>query len=119
MPAPLSAGKYFCGLLPAVSTILTPLWIVRRRYRRQESQIHSERLVGHAAAAGDFLTQLLRGALSQSGYDPEAPGVRNRRGELCKPNIMHASLNDRMANAEKLRDAGFQRLLRLGVVGIA
>ena len=60
--------------------------------RRQEGEVHAERLVGHLAAARDFLGQQFRRLLGQAGDDAEPAGIRHRGGQLgeaddnaCRP----------------------------------
>ncbi len=79
--------------------------IVRRGHRRQEGQVHPERLIGHLPAAGDLLRQVLGRALGQDGDDAEAAGVGDRRRHLGIAHHVHAALDDRMLDPEELGDA--------------
>ena len=54
--------------------------IGRWRDGRQYSQVHTERLIGHLAAALDLLGQVIWGRLGQCGQDTEATRVRYRGG---------------------------------------
>ena len=49
--------------------------IIRIGEARQEGQVHTERLVGHVIAFGDFIGQIFRRLLRQAGNDAEATGV--------------------------------------------
>jgi hypothetical protein len=54
--------------------------IGRRGERRQEGEVHAERLVGHVAAARDFFRQKLRRLLRQPGDDAETAGIGHGGG---------------------------------------
>ncbi len=77
--------------------------IVGRRDRRQEGEVHAERLVGHLAAARDFLGEQLGRALGQAGDDAEAAGVGDRRGQFGEADKMHAALDDRVLECRTVR----------------
>ena len=85
--------------------------IGRGRKRRQERQVHAERLVGHVAAARDLARQQFRRLLRQPGDDAEPAGIRYRRCQFGEADIMHAALDDRMADAEHFGDGGAQTSL--------
>lgn len=78
----------------------------------QERQVHREGVVGHAAAARDLTCQELGRLLCQPGNDAETACLRNCRGKLRKPDIMHATLDDGVADAKHFGDGGFQTNLR-------
>ena len=73
--------------------------------RGQEREVHPERLVRHFAAAADLLGQQLWRFLGQAGDQPEAAGVGHGRGELGEADVVHAALDDGVADAEKFSDA--------------
>ena len=76
----------------------------------QKGQVYAERLVGHLAAFGDFIGQCCCSRLGQRGNDAQSAGVGHRSGEFGKPYIMHAALDDRMFDTEKLCNACFHRV---------
>src|SRR5437016_1690374 len=78
--------------------------IGRRRKSRQESEIHTERLVRHLVAAGDFLCEQFRRLLRETGDDAQSAGVGDRRREFGKSDVVHAALDDRMLDAEHFGD---------------
>jgi len=78
--------------------------IGRRGERRQEGEVHAERLVGHVAAARDFFRQKLRRLLRQPGDDAETAGVGHGGGKLGAADEVHAALDDGMADAEHFGD---------------
>ena len=80
--------------------------IGRRGERRQEGEVHAERLVGHVVTARDLLGEKLRRLLRQAGDDAETAGVGHRGGEFGAPDEVHAALDDRMADAEHFGDGG-------------
>src|SRR6185437_14794494 len=61
-------------------------------------------LVGHVAAARDFLGEQLRRLLRQAGDDTKAAGIRHCGCEFGKADIMHAALDDRMLDTEQVSD---------------
>ena len=79
IPASFSGPSSSTGLRPAVSTTGTPAvdhgldqsGVVGRSQRRQDREVHAERLVGHVLAARDFVRQLFGRALRQPGDDPQ------------------------------------------------
>jgi hypothetical protein len=113
MPAAFSMGSHFCGLLPAVSTALTPpsmmahvAGVVGRLDGGQKREVHAEGLVGHLAAARDLARQQLGRALRQAGDDAQPAGVGDGRGQLGKADEVHAALDDGVLDAEQFGDAG-------------
>ena len=100
------------GLLPAVSTIWIPLSMMtlqvlrvrRRRDRRQDREVHAERLIGHGAAARDLLPQILGCRLRECREDAEPARVGDCRGEFGRADPLHAALNDRIFDFEKFGD---------------
>ena len=74
---------------------------------RQECQVHAEGLVGHLAAAGNFVGEVLRSLLRQAGDDAQSAGIRHRGRQLGEADEMHAALNDGVFDAEEFGDAGF------------
>jgi hypothetical protein len=79
--------------------------VVRRRERRQERQVHRERLRRERADASNLRAQILRGLLRQRGHGAEPARVRHRGGEDRVPDVVHPALDDRMLDPEKARDA--------------
>jgi hypothetical protein len=78
--------------------------IGRRGERRQEGEVHAERLVGHVVAARDFFRQKLRRLLRQAGDDAETAGIGHRGRKLGAADEVHAALDDGMADAEHFGD---------------
>ena len=75
--------------------------------RRQKSEIHTKGLVGHLAAATDFIGQVLRRALCQSGDDAQAARVGNSCSQFGKAYIVHTALNNGVADTEHVCDESF------------
>ena len=113
MPCFLNSVTCSCGLLPAVSTILMPavddglavFRVGRRLDRGQDGQVDAERLVGHVAAARDFLGELLRRRLRQRGDQAERAGIGDGRDQLGAADPLHAALDDRVFDANKLGES--------------
>ena len=89
------------------------LGVRRRGERGQERQVHAERLVCHFATAADLLGQQLRRLLGEAGDQSEASGVGNSRREFRETDVVHAALDDGVADAEKFSDACLHCLLSL------
>ncbi len=89
--------------------------IVRRIDRRQERQVHADRLVGHVAAAADLFREGLRRLLRQAGDDAEPARVRHGGGQFGEADVVHAALDDRVLDAEEFGDAGLHGVLRRSV----
>ncbi len=79
--------------------------IGRRLDRGQDGEVHAERLVGHVAAAGDFLHQVLGRRLRQGREEPERAGVGDGRGQLGAPDPLHSPLNNGVLHPEHLRES--------------
>jgi len=56
--------------------------IGRRRDRRQDRQVHPERLVGHGPAAVDFTPQIVGRRLSERGQHSQPTRIGHRRSQL-------------------------------------
>ncbi len=76
-----------------------------RHERRQDRQVHAERLVGHLAAARDLLHQVLRRRLRQRGQETERAGIGDGRGQLGASDPLHAALHDGVLHPEHLRES--------------
>ena len=83
--------------------------------RRQERQVHPERLVGHFVAALDRRCELLGRAQRQGRDHAEAARVGNGRREFGQTDEMHAALDDRVLDAKELGDAGLHGRPRIPV----
>src|SRR5690606_8220341 len=76
------------------------VFLVGRRFDgREDGHVDAERLVGHFATAFDFVGEVLRGRLSQTGEDAETAGIGHRRGQLRATDPLHAALDDRVFRA--------------------
>ena len=75
---------------------------------RHEGEVQpAERLVGHVAAARDFLRQKLRRLLCQAGAGDDAgetAGIGHGGGQFGAADEVHAALDDGMADAEHFGD---------------
>lgn len=80
------------------------LRIRRLREGGQEGEVYAERLVGHIVAARDLSREQFERLSRESGDDVQATGVGGRRRKLGKSDIMHTALNDRIFDAEEIRD---------------
>ena len=76
-----------------------------RHQRRQDRQVHAERLVGHLAAARDLLHEILGCRLRQRREEPERTGVGHGRGQLGATDPLHAALHDGVLHPEHLRES--------------
>ena len=103
----------FNDLDPAVDDRLGVSLVVGRMDRREDRQVHPERLVGHAAAALDFLPQRLGRRLRQPGENAEPARVGYRAGESGDADRLHPALDDRMLDVEQFGDAGLEGHIRL------
>src|SRR5271167_1339733 len=74
--------------------------IVRRRNYRQKRQVHAEWLARHFAAAPNLVCKCFRRSLRQGGYDAESTGIRDGGSQFGEADVMHATLNDWMVDAE-------------------
>ena len=84
---------------------------IRRRFdRRQDGEIHAERLVGHVPRPGDFPGQGFRRRLGERRQEAERAGVRDRSNELGLADPHHSALCDRMLNSEQLGKSGSDHL---------
>jgi hypothetical protein len=81
----------------------------RRGEGRQEREVHSERHVGHFAAAPDLACQQLRCLLRQARDQPEAARVGDGGGQFREADVVHAALDDGMTDAEEFGDACLHR----------
>ncbi|MNZ92962.1 hypothetical protein D3C78_1120100 [compost metagenome] len=109
-PSDVLAGVVAGGfedLHAAFDDYVEVLVVGRRVDRRQQGDVHAERLVGHRPAAFDLARQILGGRLGQRGEDAQAAGVGDRRGHLGAADPHHAALDDRVLDAEHFRDTGF------------
>ena len=102
---------------PAVDDCIDIFRIGSRLERGQESEVHTERLVGQLMALGDFFRQVFRRLLGQPGDDAQTAGVRHRRRQFREADIVHAALDDRMLDTEHFGDTGFHRAVLSGGVG--
>src|SRR5690606_5166400 len=84
--------------------------VVRLLDRGQEGQVDAEGLVGHLAAAADFLGQRRRGGLGQGSDHAQAAGIGHGRGQLGIAYMVHATLDDRMLDTKELGDSCFHAL---------
>jgi hypothetical protein len=75
-------------------------WIIRWCDRRQERQVHAERLVRHRAAACDLLREQLGRPLGEARDDAQASRVGDGRRQLRQPDEVHTALDNGMANSE-------------------
>ena len=80
--------------------------VVGRGYRGQERDIDAEGLVGHLAAAPDFLGERLGRLLGEAGDDAEAACVRYRCRQLGETDVMHAALDDGVLDSKEFGDTG-------------
>ena len=76
-----------------------------RHERRQDRQVHAERLVGHLAAARDLLDQVLGRRLRQRREEAQRAGVGDRRGQLGAADPLHAALHDGVLHPEHLGES--------------
>ena len=81
-----------------------------RHQGRQDGAVDAERLVGHLAAALDLLAQVLGRRLGQRGEDAERAGVGDGRRQFGAPDPLHATLHDRVLDAEHLGEARLDHL---------
>ncbi|MNT10746.1 hypothetical protein D3C72_1455910 [compost metagenome] len=103
-----AAARGFHGLDAAFDDGRDVLGVRRRGKGRQEGEVHAEGLVGHLVAARDLAGQQLGRLLREARDDPQAAGVGDGRGQLGKADVVHAALDDGVADAEEFGDAGFQ-----------
>ena len=77
--------------------------VVRRRVdRRQDRQVHAERLVGQIPALGDLVRQVRRRRLRQRGDEPQRTRIRHGRNEFGTADPLHAALHDGVLDPEGL-----------------
>ena len=67
----------------------------------QNGEVHAERLVGHVAAARDFLGEVFRRRLRQRGDQAERAGIGDGRDQLGASDPLHAALHDRVFDADQ------------------
>ena len=79
----------------------------RRLDRGQDGEVDAERLVGQAAAARDFLGQILRRRLRQRGDEAERAGVGDGRDQFGAADPLHAALHDRVFDADEFGKSRF------------
>ncbi len=79
--------------------------IGRRLDRGQNGEVHAERLVGHVAAACDFLGEVFRRRLRQRGDQAERAGIGDGGDELGAADPLHAALDDRVLDANELGES--------------
>ena len=84
---------------------LAVLRVGRRLDRRQDRQVDAERRVGQLARAGDLARQILGRRLRQRGQEAERAGVRDGGDELRPADPLHAALDDRVLDFERVGEA--------------
>ncbi|MCY1408586.1 hypothetical protein D9M71_239080 [compost metagenome] len=101
-------------LHPAGDDHVEVLVIGRRIDRRQQRQVHPERLVGHRLTTLDLPCQMLGVRLGQRSENAHPTGIGDRCSHFRAADPHHAALDDRVANAEEFCDACFHRNPQIG-----
>lgn len=100
------AARRFDDLHAAFDDGVPVLVIGNRVDRRQDGHVHAERLVGHLPAALDFLQQPLGSGKHVRGDEAERAGIGHGCDQIGIADPGHAAHDDRMLDAEHLRDSG-------------
>ena len=82
-----------------------PVLVVRNRIdRRQQRQVHAERLVGELLGLLDFSQQFIAGLEHVGGDEPQGAGVGHRRHQVAITHTRHAAHDDGCLDTEHLGD---------------
>ena len=82
------------------------VFVVRNRIdRRQDGEVHAERLVGHLTAALHFLVERLRRPGGMRGDEAQRAGIGHRADQFGAAHASHAAAGDRRLHAEHLGEA--------------
>jgi len=81
--------------------------IIWRCQRWQNGNVHAKGLVRHVLAARNFVCEIFRRLLGEPGDNAEAASIGNSGRHFGKADIVHATLDDRMLDAEHFGDGGF------------
>ena len=72
----------------------------------QDGEVHTERLVRHLLRARDLFGKVFRGGLGQRRQEPKSSSICYGCHHFCVSDPLHATLDDRVLDAEFFRKAG-------------
>ncbi|MNP15533.1 hypothetical protein D3C76_1078970 [compost metagenome] len=100
------AGR-FHHLHTAFDDRIHPIAVVDALSRERQGQVHTKGFVREPACALDFTLQVGRGWLCAGRHHTEGASIGNRCGQFRTAYPLHATLNDRILDAQQFGDTGF------------